>query len=129
MSVVSALMIRLSGIAVNVFSATLKVTTILSANPLRIAVHAEDKPSFAGEDDGFLGLFSFKYLYYYLKREVFIWATIITLCLLIAMMFVNKAEKLADRKKDVMHKLFIVFLASSTLFLLTSLIEVLDWIF
>ena len=121
MEAISALRIFLSGTAARGLAAI---------DPLHIATNAEEGVTVTGEyQNGFLGLLNFNYLYYFLRREVFIWAAIITLCLLIAMMFVSKAEKISDRKNDILHKLFIVFLASSALFILSTVVQVLDWIF
>ena len=126
MSVLSSLISNIDGLAIN-------VTTFMmgrTPDPLRIATNAENNVTITGEKlDGFLGLFSFDYLFYHLKREVFIWAAIVTLFLFITMLFINRSDKIADRKNDILHKLLIVFLASSTLFILTALIRVLDEIF
>ena len=126
MSVLSSLISNIDGLAIN-------VTTFMmgrTPDPLRIATNAENNVTITGEKlDGFLGLFSFDYLFYHLKREVFIWAAIVTLFLFITMLFINRSDKIADRKNDILHKLLIVYLASSTLFILTALIRVLDEIF
>lgn len=105
-----------------------------SVDPLRIATNAEKdgKVTIVSDQEqynGFLGLFDFNYIYYFLKREVFIWGAIIIVFLLITMLFISKSEKLAERKADVMHKLLIVFIASSTLFLLSAVVNLLDAIF
>ncbi len=104
----------------------------LSIDPLKIATNAEKngKVTVSGEEnDGFLGLFELDALYYFLKREVLIWSAIIVLFLFVTMLFINKSEKLADRKADISHKLLIVFLASSAIFGLSAVINLLDAIF
>ncbi len=127
MSLLSLLISHIDGLVIYAVTSV----SLGTADPLKIATNAEsNKVTITGEKgDGFLGLFSFNYLYYFLKREVFIWAAITTLFLFITMLFINRSDKIADRKNDILHKLFIVFLASSTLFLLTALIRVLDEIF
>lgn len=106
----------------------------ISVDPLKIATNAEQggKVTITSENEtygGFLGLFDFQSLYRFLKREVFVWGAVVTVFLLMTMLFISRSEKLAERKADVMHKLFIVFLASSTLFLLSAFVNVLDAIF
>lgn len=101
-------------------------------DPIRIATNAEKdgKITITGEEQhGFLGLFAFDYLYSFLKREVLIWGAILTVFLLVSMLFITRSEKLAERKADILHKLLIVLLASSTLTLLSALVNLLDWIF
>ena len=105
---------------------------LLAIDPLKIATNAEsgDRITVTGEKDkGFLGLFAFNDLYHILKREVFIWGTIVTVFILVTMLFATKSEKLAEKKSDVMHKLLIILLASSTLTLLSVFVNLLDAVF
>ena len=103
----------------------------LSIDPLKIATNAENgRVTVSGEENnGFLGLFELDALYFFLKREVLIWSAIVVLFLLVTMLFINKSEKLADRKDDIMHKLLIVFLASSAISVLSAVINLLDAVF
>jgi uncharacterized membrane protein len=102
------------------------------ADPLKIATNAEEDGQVTVHQSGkkdFLGIFEFDELYWFLKRQVFIWSAIIVLFLLVTMLFISRSDKLADRKADVLHKLSIVFIASSAIFLLTAFVNVLDAIF
>lgn len=53
-------------------------------------------------------------LFYFLKKNALIVGTIVVVALLVTMLFVNKAEALADKKKDIEHKLVILFLICSS---------------
>lgn len=111
-------------------AAIVRASLAVSVDPLKIATNAEGgKTTVANEDGGIFRILELSSLYAFLKREVFIWGAIVTLFLLMTMLFISKSEKLAERKADVMHKLFIVFLASSTLFLLSAFVNLLDAIF
>lgn len=68
-------------------------------------------------------------LYAILERDALVWAIIILLGTFISMLFVNKSEKLAEKKTDILHKLFIVFLIASLVSILNILLMFLDKIF
>ena len=68
-------------------------------------------------------------LYAILERDALVWAIIILLVTFISMLFVNNSEKLAEKKKDILHKLFIVFLIASLVSILNILLMFLDNIF
>ena len=53
-------------------------------------------------------------LFYLIKKNALIIGTIVIMLLLVSMLFISKADVLADRKKDVEHKLGIVFLICSS---------------
>lgn len=100
-------------------------------DPLRIATNAEEgnRVSVAEDGNGIWGTLRMHQFYHLLKQQVFYWSAIVVLFLLATMFFLNKSEKIAERKADILHKLAIVFLASSTIFLLSAVINVLDTIF
>lgn len=52
-------------------------------------------------------------LFYAVKKNVVLIGTISVLVCLISMIFVSKADIVAEKKADVMHRLFIIFLAVS----------------
>ena len=102
-----------------------------NVNPLDIATNAEGNGMTVVREgeDSFFQLFQLGKLFAWLKRDGLILASIVILFLLITMLFVNKAEKLADKKADIMHKLLIVFLISSVLWILDVIVVMLDKVF
>ena len=48
-----------------------------------------------------------------IKTNAILWSVIVSVVILISMLFIHKAEMLQDKKKDLLHKLGIVFLFSS----------------
>lgn len=105
-------------------------------SPLDIATHAQgDQMNLQNQGEGgvkeriFAEEMNLPALFNFLKREVLLVSTIAILVTLISMLFVTKAEKLADKKENIMHKLMLVFLASSTIWLLDVFVTVLSMIF
>jgi len=104
------------------------IFAMLSANPFDIMTNAEGGKvtiDTKGEQS-FADLFDLGGLFQLLKREGMIWSAIVIVILLISMFFVNRSDKLAEKKADIMHKLLIVFLMSSALFLLGAIVYIFD---
>ena len=82
-----------------------------------------------GEAENFADIFQLSRLYYLLKREGLIWCAIVTLALIVTMFFIKRSDRLADRKGDILHKLFIAVLISSALTILSAAVGVFDAMF
>lgn len=65
-------------------------------------------------------------LFYVLKKNALIVGVIVVTLLLVSMLYISKAEVLADRKKDVEHKLFILFLICSSVTIFGWMKELFD---
>lgn len=59
--------------------------------------------------EGFLNYIDITGLYYVMKKNGLMIGTIICLGILISMLFVKKADILADKKQDLQHKFVIIF--------------------
>lgn len=68
-------------------------------------------------------------LYYAVTNFTTTISVSIVIALFITMLFVNKSEKLAERKQDILHKLLIVFLASSLISILNFALQFSRYIF
>ncbi|MCR5719952.1 MAG: hypothetical protein K6F84_05250 [Lachnospiraceae bacterium] len=103
----------------------------VNIDPMKIATEANGGKTTIheyGERDlfyffGLNGLFSF------LKTQGLIIATIMVLIAFISMLFINRSDKLADKKADVIHKLKIVFIICSLLWILDLFVLICDSIF
>lgn len=102
-----------------------------SINPLDIATGAEGgKTTIHVEgEQSIVDMLQLNNLFYLLRRDGLIWATIVIVILLGTMLFVRKSEKLAERKADIFHKLLIVFLISSVIWILAAAVSLFDFIF
>lgn len=102
-----------------------------SINPLDIATNAEGgKTTIHVEgEQSVVDMLQLNNLYFLLRRDGMIWATIVIVVLLATMLFVKKSEKLAEKKADVLHKLLIVFLISSVVWILSLVVNIFDYIF
>lgn len=103
-----------------------------NVNPLDIATNAESGGKItmeSGDGNGFAELFQLPALYQLLKKQGMLIAAILILWLLVTMFFVRRSDHLAEKKADILHKLFIVFLMASTLFILSSIINLFDTVF
>jgi len=101
-------------------------TVVIFLDPMEIVSGA------GGEDvveDGIVEILQLNNLFYLLKENAVILASIMLLILFISMYFVRESQKLADKKADILHKLSIVFLIFSILWILSVFITVLDSIF
>lgn len=68
-------------------------------------------------------------LYGFLHRDLNIIAVLAILVCLISLLFVHKADMVADKKKDIEHKLLIVFIGASLITLLNLLTSFLGSLF
>lgn len=101
-------------------------------SPLDIATNAERFGKVTLHNDGmegFMELFQLNNLFFYLKKMGLIISAISIIMILISMYFISRSDRLAEKKADIMHKLVIVFLICSCLFILSAVVAVLDIIF
>lgn len=100
-------------------------------NPLDIAVNAENGQTtiHVEGEQSFVEMFQLANLYYMLKRDGLIWGAIVIVCLLMSMLFIRRSEKLAERKADILHKIIIVFLICSVLWILGVVVALFDDMF
>lgn len=68
-------------------------------------------------------------LYGAISDFVTMMSVVIIMGLLITMLFVSKSEKLAEKKQDIMHKLLIVFIATSLISILNFAVEFMRYLF
>lgn len=104
---------------------------MLTLNPLDIATGAEGGDVTIGNsaEEGLIGDFDLVGLFRWLRRDAILLGAIVILGLLCTMLFVNKAEKLADRKDDILHKVGILLLICSIIWVLNLIASVLDAVF
>lgn len=69
-------------------------------------------------------LFDFQGLYYALKENSILIGAIVVVGLLVLMMFVHDPKEASEAKKDVEHKLFIIFLICSAVWIFDVLKKV-----
>ena len=96
----------------------------LAADPMSIInqTASEEEKMEAARQFGAAGLFSA------VKDAVIVLAVISILCSLIGMLFVGKAEIIAEKKQDIMHKLKIVFLTASFISILNMVMYFIEGI-
>jgi len=104
---------------------------VAAANPLDIATGAEGKNISVKGNDGnsFAEMMNLAGLYQMLKRDALIWSAIIILGCLISMFFIKRSDIVSERKKDIGHKILIVFLICSLITLLSIVVNVFDVLF
>lgn len=77
----------------------------------------------------YLNSLDFVEIFMLVKAAIFIVALISIAFSLIAMLYIHNANVVAEKKKDITHKLWIVFLASSSVFLFNTLKTFFDTFF
>lgn len=76
-----------------------------------------------------LSSLDFVEIFMLIKTVIFIVALISIAFSLIGMLYIHNANMIAEKKKDITHKLWIVFLASSAVFLFNTLKNFFDTFF
>lgn len=100
-------------------------------NPLGIATNANggDSNIKVEGETSIVELLGLNDLYQLMKRDGLIIATIMVLVLLVSMLLVQRADKLAEKKADIMHKLGVVFIICSLIWILNVLVAIFDSVF
>ncbi len=106
-------------------------TEMRDLNPMGIATNANGGATSIQEQNelSLVRLLGLNDLYQLMKRDGLIIATIMVLVLLASMLFVHRSDKLADKKADIMHKLGIVFIICSLIWILNIVVAILDSMF
>lgn len=112
---------------INCFFTKVKLKAFATFNPLEIATEGLGDAELV--DDTLVDLLELGNLYYVLKENAVLIVGIMLLAIMISMHFVNKAEKLAEKKADILHKLKILFLIFSIVWILNIIIAVLEFLF
>lgn len=108
------------GFLSNIFSNVLSGSIALLAatkpvtDPLKIIRRSDAKSLHLYKKDSAYKLLDLGGLFYLVQKNAILISVSITVLLLISMLFVSKTEALAEKKKDVYHKLIIVALISSS---------------
>lgn len=63
-----------------------------------------------------------QYLFGIIRRATWLIGTVLCVCTLIAMLFIDKSDVLAERKRDFKHKLLVIFL-------MTGFVSIMNFIY
>jgi len=104
---------------------------LVVANPLDIATGAEGKKvSMTGDNGGsFAEMMNLSGLFQFIKRDALIWSAIVLLACLVSLLFLRRPEAISEKKKDIAHKILIIFLISSLITILGIVVNVFDSLF
>jgi len=98
------------------FGCIVSVTALLLVtDPLKIIGSSDAKNLHLYKMDSAYQLLDLGGLFYLVQKNAILISVSITVMLLISMLFVSKAEVLAEKKKDIYYKLIIVVLISSSI--------------
>lgn len=103
----------------------------LGINPIDIATNAEggNVTAVTKGEDSFFSLFQLGKLFAMLRRDALLLASIVMVVLLVCILYVNNSQKLAEKKADIAHKLVVIFLICSVLWILDFVVMILDYLF
>ena len=102
-----------------------------SLDPLKIVQGNTETGSdvFSGGGEEVFELLQLDNLFYLLRRDLFLAAACVVAVLMLKLMITHRPHESAEQKKDIFHKLWIVFLGASIISILNVLFTFFSLIF